>query len=319
MKKKKTLTVPPFLVLLWHLFIALRPKQWIKNGFVFAGIIFAGIASKVDDFKVVTIIFVAFCCVSSSGYLFNDVMDIDKDKHHPKKQNRPIAAGKVSVIQAVLLAIVLLVAGFAIALSQSMNVGGLLILYALITFSYSFFFKHVVILDIFMIALGFVVRVAAGAIAISVDLSPWILICTLLLALFLAISKRRAELYSLAHNAGNHRKILQQYTEQFLAEMSSTVTSATIITYSLYAFFISTPITTSISPSSIQRPYMMLTIPVVIYALFRYLYLLHRKKAGESPEDVIFKDIPFFISLVLWALLCYIIIYRKEWLAFISL
>lgn len=311
--------VPRFLLTIWYIIVALRPKQWIKNLFVFAGLIFAGIATEVDDIKLVAIVFVAFCCISSCGYLLNDVMDIDKDRHHPQKRLRPIAAGKLSIINAIFIAVVLLVLGFALALSVSMNVGGMVILYALVTFSYSFFFKNIVLLDIFMLSLGFVIRVAAGAITIAVELSPWILICTLLLSLFLAINKRRAELIILASEAGNHRQILNSYTEQLLAEMSTTVTSATIISYSLYAFFVSTPLTKTLRPSSEQHPYMMLTIPIVIYAVFRYLYLIHQKKAGESPEEVVFKDFPFSASLILWAVLCYIIIYRTEWLSFISL
>lgn len=318
-KLKKTIKIPQFLLNIWYVFLALRPKQWIKNLFVFGGVVFAGLASNTDDLRLVTIVFVAFCCISSSGYLFNDVMDMDKDLHHPRKRLRPIAAGQVSVINAIFIGIVLLVVGFALALSVSMNVGGMLILYALVTFSYSFFFKNIVLLDIFMIALGFVIRVAAGAITIAVELSPWILICTLLLALFLAINKRRVELITLAQGAGNHRQLLNFYSEALLVEMSTTVTSATIIAYSLYSFFISTPLTKTIVPSSEQRPYMMLTIPLVIYAIFRYLYLLHQRRAGDSPEEVIFKDASFFISLVLWAVLCYIIVYKTEWLSFIQL
>lgn len=318
----------------WVFFLAMRPKQWLKNTFLFAGIFFAGTAYKAEDFRVVLTLFVAFCMASSSGYLFNDVRDVERDRHHPKKRFRPIASGKVGILPATLAALVLLVGAFAVALSVSSVAGGLLILYALITFSYSFFFKHIVLLDIFMLALGFVLRVLAGGIAIMIPLSPWLVICTLLTALFLAVNKRRAELLALsgAQDAaakgkgvamkviGTTRTTLAHYTETMLSEMSTTLTSAMLVTYSLYAFFISSPEGATFSPATAEpRSFMMITIPFVVYAVFRYLYLVHRKQVGESVEEAFFVDVPFASSIVAWALLCYVIIYRPEWLDFLQM
>ncbi len=298
---------------------SLRPHQWIKNLFVFAGIIFVGKASNSDYFASVTTVFIAFCAVSSSGYLLNDLFDIKKDRNHPKKSLRPIASGKVSVIWASVTAACLLL--FAIVLSTyvSSKIGGMIVLYALLTFSYSIALKNIVIIDIFIISLGFVVRVLAGAMAIGIEASPWLILCTLLISLFLAINKRRSELLANPENATNQRKNLAQYTPEMLSEMSTTVTSALILAYWLYSFFMSTSLAATITPGTPQRPYMMVTVPIVIYALFRYLYLIHKKKGGESPDEIIFADFPFLVSIFLWTVMIILIIYRPLWLAWMSL
>ena len=318
MVKKIKFAIPKPILVVWAHIKALRPHQWSKNLFVFAGIVFVGKANQNELFANVAMVFIAFCAVSSAGYLINDLIDMDKDRNHQKKKHRPIASGKVAPITAATLAVVLLASAIAFSTVVSSKVGGIVILYALVTFSYSLFFKNIVLLDVFVLSLGFVIRVFAGTLTIGEPSSPWIVVCTLLLSLFLAINKRRSELLANPETAGSQRKNLKEYTTEMLSEMSTVVTAALILAYWLYTFFVGTDLAKTIAPGTPQRPYMMLTLPVVIYALFRYLFLVHKKKGGESPDEIIFSDIPFIISVALWVVLIVLIIYRPLWLTWID-
>ncbi len=282
----------------WFLLLkTMRPKQWTKNLIVFAGIIFA---QKIfaDGYLVMTIYaFITFCILSGSGYIINDIIDIEKDRAHPTKKNRPLASGRLSPPLAI--AFVTLTTAFSLgaAFWIKINFGFLAAAYLLTTLSYSFFFKNIVIIDVLTIAIGFIFRAIAGAVVIAVDISPWLLVCTFLLALFLALTKRRHELLLLDKNAGSHRKILAEYEPQMLDQMISVVTSSTVMAYCLYTF------------TSGHSNYLMATIPFVIYGVFRYQYLVYRKDIGGSPETALLKDPPMLINIILWVISCSLILY----------
>ncbi|MBF6592751.1 MAG: decaprenyl-phosphate phosphoribosyltransferase, partial [Ktedonobacterales bacterium] len=252
-----------------------RPKQWSKNLIVFGPIVFARDLLSGHLLARAILTFIAFCLVSSCVYLINDAIDVESDRRHPEKRLRPLAAGQITLPQAlvemVALGLLSLVAGFVVGWPVGLAVAGYL---ALMT-AYSFVLKQLVLIDVFAIACGFIVRAVAGALAIHVSISPWLYLCTLLLALFLALSKRQNELATLQDGAAGHRKILDEYTPAMLDQMTSVVTASTIMAYSLYTF----------SAESLPANHaMMLTIPFVIYGIFRYQYLVHKKSLGGAPE-----------------------------------
>jgi 4-hydroxybenzoate polyprenyltransferase len=239
-----------------------------------------------------TLAFALFCMVSSADYLVNDVVDRESDRQHPTKRNRPIAAGLVSPREAITYAIVL----DAIAIGSAFfaldwRVGATICAYIILMLAYTFGLKHVVLMDMMAIGVGFVMRAMTGAFAIDVPVSPWLYIVTALGALFLVIHKRRAEITLLEAGAANHRPILEEYSKDLLDQMASLVTASTLIAYGLYTF------TAENLPSNNS---MMLTIPFVLYGLLRYLYLVHQQKAGGSPEDVLLSDWPLMLDIVLW-------------------
>jgi 4-hydroxybenzoate polyprenyltransferase len=278
---------------------AMRPRQWTKNGIVFLALIFSvnqqyeiGEPSVwIPKLLSSLVAFLCFCLVSSADYLVNDIRDVESDRAHPKKRRRPIAAGQLSVSSAWRWAVVLAVVGNAGAFALDWRVGLVVLGYTVLMVAYSFSLKHMVLLDLFVIATGFVLRAMAGALAIDVPISPWLYVVTALGALFLGINKRRAELELLQDGAGNHRKILDEYTPELLDQMASTVTAATLMAYGLYTF------TADGLP---ENHSMMLTIPFVLYGIFRYLYLVNVKKEGGSPEDVLLKDIPIMLTVAGW-------------------
>lgn len=282
-----------------------RPKQWIKNFFIFAPLIFSQNLFEIPLLIKSVIAFAAFCLLSSSLYILNDIRDLDEDRHHPIKSKRPLASGKIRQTQAWTAFGILLVSSVAVSilfLNQQFLVAALI--YVILQFSYSFGLKHVIILDVFIIAAGFIIRVIAGGFAINVLISHWLLICTLLLALFLALSKRRHEMILLGEDAINHRPILKEYSPYLLDQMIAVVTASTIIAYCLY----------TISEETIARfgTYELIyTVPFVLYGIFRYLYLIHRKSEGGSPEALILKDKPLLIDVFLWVVTAGIIIYGK--------
>ncbi len=282
-----------------HIFLLLRPKQWTKNLLLFAGLIFSMNLFQLTLFYQSLIAFISFCLLSSCVYIVNDLVDVEEDRQHPKKQHRPLAAGKVSVKQAIAVLTILLI----ISLYLAWSVNTLLLLLGVAFFclclSYSLWFKYLVILDVFAIALGFLLRAVAGGVAINVHISPWFLVCTLLLSLFLALTKRRQESINLEHNGTLHRKVLEHYPIQYLDQLISIVTAATILAYSLYTFTAS------------NSPLFMLTIPFVIYGIFRYLYLVHKEKLGENPEEILLRDKPTIINISLWVLLSILILYME--------
>jgi len=300
--------------MLTELLRAMRPKEWIKNIFVFAAIAFARdsvtntpLWQNLGKLLIVAAAFVLFCMAASAIYLINDLVDIEKDRAHPKKRHRPLASGRLSPaiakITAVLLLVISLPSAFMIdyaagqPLHENLDFGLALVSYVVIQgLLYSYYLKHIVILDIFTIAAGFVLRAVAGALVLDIQITYWLLMCMGLLALFLGLAKRRAELVLLEHGAGEHRRILDEYSLPMLDQMISIITAATIIAYTLF----------TTSAETLPRkpfPIMLVTVPVVIYLIFRYLYLMYKHGEGGSPADLIIKDIPFIVAGGLWGLL----------------
>jgi len=279
---------------------AMRPKQWAKNVFVFAGLFFDAKAFQLRPLLRSIAAFAIFCLISSAIYLINDLADIEKDRLHPLKRLRPIASGALSPFTAQIAAGVILAAGIPGAFLLDAVFGFTVLLYAALMILYSYVLKKIVIIDVMTVAAGFVLRVFAGSAVVQVArFSPWLYVCTTLLALFIAINKRRDELILLADSANSHRASLDEYNLPLLDDMNSLVTSATLVSYSFYTF--STPNAPDHS--------MMLTIPFVVYGIFRYLYLLRIKKLGGAPEEVVLGDRPLLITLLLWGLTAGIVTY----------
>ncbi|MFZ1598484.1 MAG: decaprenyl-phosphate phosphoribosyltransferase [Anaerolineae bacterium] len=280
------------LVILRALFRAMRPRQWPKNGFVFAALIFDGQLFSIDSFLRTVAAFVCFCAVSSAGYLINDLADIEKDRQHPTKRLRPLAAGILPPWVAVAAAVVLMAVCLPAAYRLDSLFSAILLGYLALTLSYTFYLKHIVIVDLIVVAAGFVLRVAGGVAVIRVArFSPWMYVCMGLLALFMIMGKRRHELNLLTASAASHRAILEDYTVRFLDEMIAMVTASLVMAYSLYTFS---------APNMPANHAMMLTIPFVIYGLFRYLYLIHVQGQGGAPEELLLRDWPLLIDVVLW-------------------
>jgi 4-hydroxybenzoate polyprenyltransferase len=271
----------------------LRPKQWTKNGLVFAGYLFTvQDGHTTAQLLQVALAFVVFCAVSGASYIVNDIADAERDRKHPRKCKRPIASGAVSAPIALVFALLLIAASVAEAFRLGQGFGGLTVAYLLLMLVYSASLKHVVIVDLLAIAAGFVIRAVAGAVVIGVAISPWLLLCTTLLALFLGFAKRRSELLTLDDGLG-HRKTLGEYTAPMLDQMLSISASATLMSYCLYTFLPS-PITGKTHEG------MMLTIPFVVYGLFRYLFLIQSRNAGGSPEIVLLEDKPTLLNMLLY-------------------
>ncbi len=283
------------------IFITMRPKQWTKNVFIFAALVFDGQLLEVGPFTQTLVGFILLCLASSTVYIINDIADIEQDKQHPKKRHRPLASGRLSVRVAWIATIVLGVATLAVSFTLNRWFGALVLTYILMNLLYSYRLKHVPIIDVFIIASGFVLRVGAGVMLITVErFSPWLYVCTTLLALFLGFGKRRAELSLLADKANTHRKVLDGYTISFLDQLITIVSAMTIMAYSLYTF----------SAENLPGNHlMMLTIPFVVYGIFRYLYLIHVEGAGGAPDEVLLTDMPFLTSIIGWGLLVMLILY----------
>jgi 4-hydroxybenzoate polyprenyltransferase len=283
------------------LVVSLRPYQWIKNLVVLAALAFSKHLFDVDAAAQAGLAFVVFCALASAVYLVNDILDLERDRLHPAKRTRPIASGQLPVGAARVAAAVLLV----VALAGSLALGpGFRICagsYAVLGIAYSLFLKHAVILDVLTVALGFVLRAVAGAVAIGVHFSPWLVVCTLLLALFLALAKRRHELVSL-DDAAAHRRILAEYSPYLLDQMIAVVTASCLTAYAFY----------TLAPETVEKyrtERLALTIPFVIYGIFRYLYLVHRREQGGSPGDVLLTDRPLLATVALWAVAMVLIVY----------
>lgn len=285
------------------LLLALRPRQWLKNGLVFVPLVFTLNIQRPELFARSAATFAIFCALSSAGYLLNDVADREADREHPTKRSRPVASGRVPVIVALGLGALLACAGLAGAFVLGPGLGAMALLYLGLTAGYSLWLKHVVLLDIFGLAAGFVLRAVAGAVAIEVPASPWLYTATLLGALLLALGKRRAELVTLGSGAATFRRNLHAYSIALVDQLLVVVASAAMMTYALYTF----------SAESLPRDQsMMLTIPVVLYGLFRYLFLVHTEAAsGEvgAPEDLLWRDRPLLGAVALWLVLSVAILY----------
>jgi 4-hydroxybenzoate polyprenyltransferase len=282
----------------------MRPRQWSKNLFVFAALVFDKQLFIPGSFLRTLAGFVLFCLVSSAVYIFNDLADVDADREHPDKRNRPIASGKLSIrvawIAGILLVLVSLAAGYLL----SVGFTAVIATYFLLNLAYSKWLKHILILDVLVLAAGFVLRVGAGVTLIQVErFSPWLYVVMTLLALYLGFGKRRAELALLSDDAASHRKVLEGYTIPLLDQYIMIVTGMTIVSYSLYTFS---------APNVPANHSMMLTIPFVVYAIFRYLYLIEVEHSGGAPEDILLSDRPFQISMVLWALAVLAVFYLSK-------
>ena len=288
-------------VLLFH---SLRPEQWTKNLIVFAGLIFG-----LELFNRTAVLrslaaFAVFCALSGVVYIINDIMDLEADRRHPLKARRPIASGALSPALAGGVAAALAAVALGAAFWLSVPFGAVALSYVLLQFAYSGPLKHIVILDVLAIAIGFVLRAAAGAVAIRVPISHWLLVSTILLALFLALSKRRHELVLLANGASEHRPILGEYSPYLLDQMISVVTASTLLAYIFYC----------ISPETVQKfgtDMLGLTIPFPLYGIFRYLYLVHRREGGGSPSQMLLNDRPLLVCVALWVLAVVVIVYLR--------
>jgi 4-hydroxybenzoate polyprenyltransferase len=269
-----------------EMIISMRPKQWYKNFVLFAGITFSLNFFNIQMWITVLFSLIIFCIVSGSVYITNDIMDKEKDKSHPIKCNRPITSGKLNASCALIfMALILSVALFG-AYLINIQFLEITLAYFILTVLYSTLLKYIAIVDVLTISSGFVLRAIAGCLAIKVSVSPWLILCTFLAALFLALAKRRHELILLGNGANNHRKVLDNFSPETLDEMMPIVTSSLIISYSLYTFLINNNL-------------MMMTIPIIIYAILRYTFLIHSKNIGGEPE-MLFKDKGMLTSIILW-------------------
>jgi 4-hydroxybenzoate polyprenyltransferase len=286
------------------LLISLRPGEWSKNLLVFAGLLFGKRLQSLDAVLAATLAFFVFCALSGAVYLVNDVLDRESDRRHPRKLGRPIASGALSVNVALAAASVLSIVSLLVAFRLDLVFGLIAAAYLAIFVLYSGSLKHIVIVDVLTIAIGFVLRAIAGAAVVHVEISHWLLVCTILLALFIALAKRRHELLSLADGATSHRPILGEYNSPYLLDqMMSVVTASTLMAYVFY----------TISPETQEKfgtDLLGLTIPFPLYGIFRYLYLVHRREGGGSPADLLLTDRPLLVCVALWALSVALIIYH---------
>jgi len=280
---------------------SMRPRQWVKNVFVFAALIFDGQLLAVGPLLRTMAAFVLLCLASSAVYLVNDIADAEADRNHPHKRKRPIASGALPVSTALVASGILFAISLAASFALNWKFGLVVLIYLVLNLLYSFRLKHVAIIDVMIVATGFVLRVAGGVALITVErFSPWLYMCTTLLALFIGFGKRRAELTLLTNAANTHRRVLDGYSIQFLDQLIVIVSGTTIVAYSLYTFSAQ-----NLPPNNM----MMLTIPFVVYGIFRYLYLIHVEDEGGAPEELLFSDRPLMATLILWALSAVAILY----------
>ena len=280
----------------------LRPQQWVKNGFIFAALIFSQNLTRWDRCRQVLLAALLFCLVSSATYVLNDIFDAEEDRHHPIKKLRPIASGRISAARAGMVGGMLAAIGLAGAWRLNHSFFAIIATYLAVNLLYSTFLKRVALLDVFIVASGFLLRVIAGGLVIRVTISPWLIVCTTLLALFIALSKRRHELVLLGRRASDHRANLAGYSPYFLDQLISIVTASTVVTYALY----------TLSPD-VQNKFpgkrLEMTIPFVLFGIFRYLHLIHHHDQGGNPTRSLFTD-PVLLSVVLlWSAAVVLIVY----------
>ncbi len=283
-----------------ELLSTLRPRQWTKNGIVFAALVFDQKLFQLDHLLTAVGAFICFSLASSAVYVVNDLQDVESDRQHPLKRHRPIAAGRIGSQTAWLLVAALLLLSLPAAFILDQGFGLVLVGYLLLMSAYTLGLKHLVLIDVFAISAGFVLRAAGGAVAIDVPISPWLYVCTILLSLFIAFGKRRHELLLLEETAGTHRRNLDEYSPTLLDQYILITAASTVMAYSLYTFD---------APNLPDNHAMTLTIPFVVYAIFRYLYLIHRRDAGGSPDQVLFSDVPLLVCIVLWGVTSVIVLY----------
>jgi 4-hydroxybenzoate polyprenyltransferase len=284
------------------LFQLLRPMQWSKNTVLFAALIFAKHLFVFPDLLAVTLGFLAFCSLASGAYVMNDLRDCERDREHPLKSLRPLPSGRVRRGTAVALSIALVLIGMLGAIALRPGFGALAGVYFVLQVAYTFWLKEAVILDVMSIAAGFVIRAVAGGVIIGVPVSPWLIICTFLLALFLGFSKRRHELILLEGRATNHRASLKEYSPYFLDQMIAVVTASTVVAYAIY----------TASPEVREKlgtDKLYLTIPFVLFGIFRYLYLVHQREEGGNPTQLLLTDQPLLIDVLLWIVTAAVLLY----------
>lgn len=270
-----------------------RIHHWIKNLVIFAAVIFAQKYNEPESIVLVIQAFIVFCLGSSAIYFINDIFDREQDKLHPQKCNRPIASGKLRVSIAWIVAIIIIIISLALSLKFGKAFLTVFVLYILSNFAYNFGLKRVVILDVMVLAVGFVIRAVAGGVVINVPISTWLLVCTILLALFLGFAKRRHEIITLGDDAAAHRKSLAHYSPKFIDQMISVVTASTVVAYTFY----------TLSPEIKEKfgtDNLVFTVPFVLYGIFRYLYLVYQKDEGGNPTMLLVTDIPLIVCVVLW-------------------
>jgi 4-hydroxybenzoate polyprenyltransferase len=285
-----------------QILISMRPKQWTKNAILFAALVFSQNLFHGQSFLRVLEAFILFTFVSGSVYIFNDLIDIEKDRCHPKKSKRPLASGKLKPANAIVASILIGITSLVFSFLLNIRFGMVVFSYLILQLAYTFSLKHIIILDVFSVAAGFILRVLAGAMIIDVPVSPWLLVCTMLLALFLSFCKRRHELINLEAEAVNHRKSLKEYSPYLLDQMIAVVTASTLISYALY----------TISTETVQKfqtTNLKYTIPLVLFGIFRYLYLIHQKDEGGNPESIILKDKPMIFNIFFYVIIVGLILY----------
>jgi 4-hydroxybenzoate polyprenyltransferase len=279
----------------------MRPRQWVKSVIVFAALVFDGKLLDLNLFLLTTVVFLAFCLISSSVYIMNDLVDIEKDRQHPRKQTRPLPSGRLDPRFAAVAAVILGMVSLSAAFLVNPWVGAVLLAYLAQNVAYSFWLKNIVIIDVMVLSLGFLLRVVAGVIVVQVtNFSPWLYICVTLLALFLGFGKRRQEIVLLEDDAGNHRASLAEYNLPMLDQIMAMITTSTLIAYTFYSFDAAT---------SLAHNKMLLTVPFVFYFLARYLYLVHVRHLGGAPDELLLEDKPLLVNSALWAVTVVILIY----------
>lgn len=282
---------------------SLRPTHWIKNGFIFIPLLFAKRVFYYQSLLQTLVAAAIFCLLVSGVYLINDIFDIEADRRHPTKKSRPLAAGLISPRLAKITSTVLVLSSLLWGFYLGYKFVLVLVIYLAIQLLYDYRLKQTVILDIFSVSAGFFLRVIAGAVAIQVEISHWLIICSILISMFLALAKRRHELAFLGEaEASNHRKTLSEYDVHLLDQMIGVITAGALLSYLLYC----------VSPATIGKfgtDHMIYSFPFVLYGIFRYLYLIHRRKEGGAPERVLISDLPLLVDVILWALFCMLIIY----------
>lgn len=289
---------PPRLAIL--LLVSMRPLHWMKNGFVLAPLAFSGKLLEPEAILRSAGAFGLFCALSGAVYLLNDVVDRERDSRHPRKRRRPIASGLLSHRLGAGASAAVALAALAASWALGPVLFAVLAAYGALNLAYNYRLKHVVLLDVLSVAAGFVLRVLGGSAVIGVSSSPWLLLCTLLVALFIALAKRKHELVLLRAGAGEHRAILDDYGIQFLDQILTMTATSTLVTYSLYTFF---------SPVGRVHPTLMLTIPFVLYGLYRYMYLIHQLAEGGSPEELVLRDRPLALAILGWVATTLVVLY----------
>ncbi len=272
---------------------SMRPRQWTKNGLVFAALIFSRNLFNLLDVLRSVAAFLAFCLLSGAVYIINDLVDRKNDQSHPQKKLRPIASGRLKVSAAVVSAVVAVVLALAVGFWLDVRFGIVIVAYFAMQLAYSFRLKRIVVLDVMIVAAGFAFRAVAGTFVVHVQISPWLFVCTILLALFLAIAKRRHELMFLEGGGISHRSVLGKYSETLLDQMIAVATSSTVVAYCLY----------TLAPETVEKfgtHNLILTVPFVLYGVFRYLYLVYRRDLGGAPERVLLTDVPLIIDILLY-------------------